>query len=398
MPLRTSNTVMDRVTAELDKRLGPAPAGDLEETLAERSSINKRIRELCKLEQDHNAQTQLAKKHRTNSSGPRSECSDGRMSEDICAPELHEDGAQRNNLLDDEELLGERDLKLNILESISTAATTTEAGSIVDSPTSSSRCTDASDASTEDPRPAKESVIDNLLRHVDAVAVHDTKGRFLRWAPVTMSELCGHPMPPRNKLCNQNAGDCAIHRRCEIRVMEREEDAACIADRGYCGAIPRNGRNPCDRPKGRCPYHAEERVQCRSAKDLDAGARCWNTRLGASEFCEWHKERPDRCLKMKELFQERDGKPVTEDVFRAWDKVRFPGVAVLPIDDFPSFISGCAKACGFEIDDADLRARRSQATHCQNFLGVVSEVGDDTKLMSNVSSAHSWSSNTELSS
>ena len=45
---------------------------------------------------------------------------------------------------------------------------------------------------------------------------------------------------------------------------------------------------------------------------------------------------------------------------------RFPGVADLPIDDFPRFISGCAKACGFEIDGTDLRARRSPAPHDHN--------------------------------
>ena len=89
---------------------------------------------------------------------------------------------------------------------------------------------------------------------------------------------------------------------------------------------------------------------------------------------------------------------MTEDVFRVWDKARFPGVADLPVDDFPSFISGCAKACGFEIDGADFRARRSQATHGQTRLGVENEVGVDTKLMSNGSSAHSWNPNTAFSS
>ena len=46
-----SNNVMQHVAQELDKRLGPAPVGAMEEALAERVRANKRIRELRKMQE-----------------------------------------------------------------------------------------------------------------------------------------------------------------------------------------------------------------------------------------------------------------------------------------------------------------------------------------------------------
>ena len=152
-----SNRVMEHVTQELDKRLGPAPVGDLEEALAARDRANKRIRELRKVEKDNTAQTQPAKKRRTNSSGSCAECAYGTSEGGSAQPK--EDGAQQKNAPRGEELLGKCVLKLNALESGSMAATTRETGSTctADRPTGASRSTDTSEAPTEDPRSGSDA-------------------------------------------------------------------------------------------------------------------------------------------------------------------------------------------------------------------------------------------------
>ena len=257
--------------------------------------------------------------------------------------------------------------------------------------------TESMDFTAEPPRPLKESVIVQALRHLDAFEVF-SKGRFSHWAPVTMPGLCGHP-GPSGKLCNNNAGDCQTHlrreqqlmasedrlsgiaergfcgvplrdgKRCEevkgkcathseawhlqreFAAMKSEDDASCVADKGICGVMPRAGGAPCAKPKGRCPIHAEGEERCRSALDDDPCAQCRNYRRGGSDFCEFHQDRPNLNLALREFFADRMGELVTEDALRAWDKSRFRDAArALDIYDFSRYITRAAKSCGFAID------------------------------------------------
>ena len=239
-------------------------------------------------------------------------------------------------------------LKLTVLESCSTTA------SGATSPTCSTTVSGASSCghdiatlqsadgaveprppSEDTERPPRESAIQRRLRHLNAVEVLNSKGKFLWWTPTTMEGMCGHPCPDGN-LCNNIAGDCSTHRRreqslltredesaaimehghcgvpcgnartCEkpwgrcnfhseawhkqreLRAMEQEDRASCIEDRGVCGAVQRNGDRCCGNPKGRCPNHAEEKVRFKSAIDSDPVERCWNRRMESSDFCEKH--------------------------------------------------------------------------------------------------------------
>ena len=64
--------------------------------------------------------------------------------------------------------------------------------------------------------------------------VLDAQGEFLRWAPLTLEGLCGHPCSD-GKLCNNNAGDCRAHQRSELARMAREDEQAALVERGLCG-------------------------------------------------------------------------------------------------------------------------------------------------------------------
>ena len=60
------------------------------------------------------------------------------------------------------------------------------------------------------PRPPKTSAIEPKLRQVDAAEVMDAKGRFARWAPLTLEGLCGHTCRD-SKLCNAAMLGTATH-------------------------------------------------------------------------------------------------------------------------------------------------------------------------------------------
>ena len=195
-------------------------------------------------------------------------------------------------------------------------------------------------AEPEVQRPPKADTIDPKLRHTDAVEIFDAKGRFRRWAPLTLQGLCGHHCFG-GKLCNSNAGNCRTHQRSEIAHMAREDEqaaltergrcgvplgrggacekprgrcdvhtetwhlkreqcamqaedaASCLADRGQCGVMMRTDGAPCEMPKDRCPRHAEEEVRCESSIDSDPRERCWNRRAGSSRFCTHHNDYPN---------------------------------------------------------------------------------------------------------
>ena len=160
-------------------------------------------------------------------------------------------------------------------------------------------------------------------------------------------------VPVRGRSCDQVRGRCSVHteawhRERESVAMELEDDASCVAERGRCAVVPRGGGRPCEKPKGRCKYHAVEEVRCKSALEDDLGARCWNHREDGSDFCATNQGRPNFCLALKDFFRERSGKLVTEEDFRAWENARFPKAAQEfgPIYNFPDWISKKAVVCG----------------------------------------------------
>ena len=249
--------------------------------------------------------------------------------------------------------------------------------------------TDALPAADGDaPRQPKESAVDIKLRHIDAVEVMDVKGRFSHWAPLTVEGLCGHPCSD-GKLCNNNAGDCFVHRqrektfmgredecsailgrglcgvplgkegfcqkalgRCKIHTedwdlrrelcaMRAEDDISCIADRGRCGVVPRGGGDRCDYPRGRCPRHAEEKERCQSALDCDPQERCWNHRAEGSRFCQKHADYPDLSVAVQRWVAERQrkGVPLDEEEFMAYVRAGYPDASYQQpkIHDFQKF-------------------------------------------------------------
>ena len=141
--------------------------------------------------------------------------------------------------------------------------------------------------------------------------------------------------------------------------MRSEDDASCVAERGRCGVVPRGGGRPCEKPKGRCKYHAHESVRCKSALEGDPGAHCWNYRTDGSDFCENHQDRPNFCQALKEFFRECMGGPITEEAFNSWEKRRFPNAALefVPIYSFPDWISKKAVVCGFETEGQTCEAK-----------------------------------------
>ena len=242
----------------------------------------------------------------------------------------------------------------------------------------------------EAPRPSKESAIDPALRHLDAVEVLDANGDFLRWAPLTMAGLCGHPLPPRGKLCNNNAGDCPTHKRREQTLMEREDeraaivahglcnvpvgdsacekplgrcyihtdewhqqrelramraedDVSCIADRGRCGVVPRSGGEQCHKPKGRCPNHAEEKARCESAIDSDPRERCRSRCMEGSRFCGKHLDYPNYSVVVQRWVagRQQDGLPADEEDFMTFLRTEYPNASYQQpkIHDFQKFVA-----------------------------------------------------------
>ena len=242
----------------------------------------------------------------------------------------------------------------------------------------------------EAPRPSKESAIDLALRHTDAVDVLDANGDFLRWAPLTMAGLCGHPLPPRGKLCNNNAGDCPTHKRREQTLMEREDeraaivahglcnvpvgdsacekplgrcyihtdewhqqrelramraedDLSCIADRGLCSVVPRSGGEQCHKPKGRCPNHAEEKARCESAIDSDPRERCRSRCMEGSRFCGKHLDYPNYSVVVQRWVagRQQDGLPIDEGDFMTFLLTEYPNASYQQpkVHDFQKFVA-----------------------------------------------------------
>ena len=248
----------------------------------------------------------------------------------------------------------------------------------------------------EAPRPSKESAIDPALRRIDAVEVLDANGDFLRWAPLTMAGLCGHPLPPRGKLCNNNAGGCPTHKRREQTLMEREDeraaivahglcnvpvgdsacekplgrcyihtdewhqqrelramraedDVSCIADRGRCGVVPRSGGEQCHKPKGRCPNHAEEKARCESAIDSDPRERCRSRCMEGSRFCGKHLDYPNYSVVVQRWVagRQQDGLPADEEDFMTFLRTEYPNASyqqqkIYDVQKYAASLAGAA--------------------------------------------------------
>ena len=172
-------------------------------------------------------------------------------------------------------------------------------------------------------------------------------------------------VPVRNgRSCDQVRGRCTVHTQAwrqarECVAMQSEDDASCVAERGRCGVALRGGGRPCEKPKGRCKYHAAEEVRCKSALEDDPCARCRNYRKEGSDFCDKHQDRPDFCLALQEFFRECMGGPITEEAFNSWEKRRFPKATqdFGPIHNFPGWASKKAVVCGFEIEGQTCKAQ-----------------------------------------
>ena len=82
--------------------------------------------------------------------------------------------------------------------------------------------------------------------------------------------------------------------------MQMEDDASRTADRGRCGVVPRSGGSPYDKPRGRCPNHAEEKARCKSSIDSDPNERCWKRRAESSRFCKQHADYPNHSVKVQQ--------------------------------------------------------------------------------------------------
>ena len=68
-------------------------------------------------------------------------------------------------------------------------------------------------------------------------------------------------------------------------------------------------------------------MRCKSMKDDDLDARCWQHRRDGSDFCEYHQHRPNLYLALTDFFREWEGRIITEKEFSAWEKARFPNAA-----------------------------------------------------------------------
>ena len=337
----------------------------------------------------------------TGETAPNSECpQQGPAAEAPPAPPGGSALLERS-LLDNPVDGGTRNLKLTVSQSAtcSTASGTT-------SPTASAG-TGAHDAAamqsmdgtgeppppaedTEAPRPPKESAIDRRLRHTDAAEVHDEKGRFARWAPLTVEGLCGHPCSD-GKLCNNNVGDCVVHGsreravmalednaatlvqrgvcgipvagggncqepqgRCsihteewcqqrELHAMAIEDERSCIVNRGLCSVVPRLGGEPCAYPKSRCPRHAEEKERCQSALDHDPQQQCWNHRAEGSRFCRKHADYPNFSVVVRTwaVKRQRNGVPLDEGDFMTFIRTEYPDASYQQpkVHDFQKFVA-----------------------------------------------------------
>ena len=129
--------------------------------------------------------------------------------------------------------------------------------------------------------------------------------------------------------------------------MQAEDDASCIADdaRGYCGTVPRAGGAPCKNPRGRCPHHAEENARCKSALDADPTARCWNRRVGRTDFCEYHVDYPDYSVRAKKWVEKRRQHDLLIDQgeFEEWLRAEYPQASAPQprVHDFQKFACYC---------------------------------------------------------